>query len=165
MKLAASSWNKNERAKLSMTKPKTIKYGELMNKLYVTALLTLTCLCGLVAKARAQDPERVVVKVPFEFVAGEVTMPAGTYSVGRIFSDSHWGLVISSYDKTVMVPTPLVETASAQQLGLSFEHVEDKYFLSKVETPGGIYTVPVPRAISALVQARDHSSVSASGSN
>jgi hypothetical protein len=136
-----------------------------MNKVYVTALLTLTCLCGLVVKARAQDPESVVVKVPFEFVAGERTIPAGTYSVGRISSDPHSGLVIRNYDKSVLVPTTLFETASAQQPALSFEHVEDKYFLSKVETPDGIYTIPVPRAISALVQVRDHSSVSASGSN
>jgi hypothetical protein len=136
-----------------------------MNKLYVTALLTLTCLSGLVAKARAQDQEGVVVKVPFEFVAGEKTMPAGTYSVGRIASDPHSGLVIRNYDNSVIVPTTLVETDSAQQSALSFDHVEDKYFLSKVATPGGTYTIPVPRAISALVQAKGHSSVSASGSN
>jgi len=162
MKLVTFSWNKNEPVKLSI---KTIKHGELMNKLYVTALLTLTCLCGLVAKARAQDSEGVVVKVPFEFVAGEKTMPAGTYSVGRISSDPHSGLVIRNYDKSVLVLTILVEAASAQQAALSFDHVEDKYFLSKVETPGGVYTIPVPRAISALVQVRDHGSVSASGSN
>ena len=136
-----------------------------MNKLYVTALLTLTCLCGLVVKARAQDQEGVVVKVPFEFVAGEKTMPAGTYSVGRIASDPHSGLIIRNYDKSAIVPTILVETDSAQQPALSFDHVEDKYFLSKVDTPGGTYTIPVPRAISALVQAKGHGSVSASGSN
>ena len=136
-----------------------------MNKLYVAALLTLTCLCGLVAKARAQDAEGVVVKVPFEFVAGVKTMPAGTYSVGRISSDPHSGLVIRNYDESVLVLTTLVEAASAQQPALSFEHVEGKYFLSKIETPGGVYTIPVPRAISALVQVRDHSSVSDSGSN
>jgi hypothetical protein len=148
-----------------MTKTKTIKYGELMNKLYVTALLTLTCLCGLVVKAPAQDQEGVVVKVPFEFVAGEKTMPAGTYSVGRLASDPHSGLIIRNYDNSVIVPTTLVETDSAQQPALSFDHVEDKYFLSKVGTPGGTYTIPVPRAISALVQAKGHGSVSASGSN
>ena len=137
-----------------------------MNKLYVTALLTLTCLCGSVLKARAQDPDGVVVKVPFEFVVGEKTMPAGTYSVGRISSvDSHSGLIIRNYDNSVLVLAILAETASAQQPALSFEHVEDKYFLSKVETPGGVYAIPVPRAITALARVRDHSSVSASGSN
>jgi hypothetical protein len=136
-----------------------------MNKLYVTALLTLTSLCGLAVKAHAQDPEGVVVKVPFEFVAGEKTMPAGTYSVGRLSSvDPHLGLIIRSYDNSVLVLTTLVETDSAQP-ALSFEHVEGKYFLSKVETPGGSYAIPVPRAISALAKVRDHSSVSASGSH
>ena len=136
-----------------------------MNKLYVTALLILTCLCGLAVKARAQDSEGVVVKVPFEFVAGERTMPAGTYTVGRISSDPHSGLIIRNYEKSALVLTTLVETDSAPQSALSFEHVEGKYFLSKVEAPGGIYTIPVPRAISALVEVRNHSSVSASGSN
>ena len=105
------------------------------------------------------------MKVPFEFVAGEKTMPAGTYSVGRLASDPHSGLIIRNYDNSVIVPTTLVETDSAQQPALSFDHVEDKYFLSKVDTPGGTYTIPVPRAISALVQAKGHGSVSASGSN
>ena len=137
-----------------------------MNKLYVTALLTLTCLCGLVVKSHAQDSEGVVVKVPFEFVVGEKTMPAGTYSVGRISSvDPHSGLIIRNYDNSVLVLTTLVDADSAQQPALSFEHVEGKYFLSKVETPGGIYAIPVPRAISALAQVKDHSSVSASGSH
>jgi hypothetical protein len=137
-----------------------------MNKLYVLALLTLTSLCGLVVKAHAQDPEGVVVKVPFEFVAGEKTMPAGTYSIGRLSSvDPHLGLIIRNYDNSVLVLTTLVDADSAQQPALSFEHVEGKYFLSKVETPGGIYAIPVPRAISALAQVKDHSSVSASGSH
>jgi hypothetical protein len=149
-----------------MTKNKTTKYGELMNKLYVTALLTLTCLCGLAVKSHAQDSEGVVVKVPFEFVVGQKTMPAGTYSVGRISSvDPHSGLIIRDYDNSVLVLATLAETASAEQPALSFEHVEGKYFLSKVGTPSGTYAIPVPRAISALAQARDHSSVSASGSN
>jgi hypothetical protein len=137
-----------------------------MNKLYVLALLTLTSLCGLVVKAHAQDPEGVVVKIPFEFVAGEKTMPAGTYSIGRLSSvDPHLGLIIRNYDNSVLVLTTLVDADSAQQPALSFEHVEGKYFLSKVETPGGIYAIPVPRAISALAQVKDHSSVSASGSH
>jgi len=137
-----------------------------MNKLHVLALLTLTSLCGLVVKAHAQDPEGVVVKIPFEFVAGEKTMPAGTYSIGRLSSvDPHLGLIIRNYDNSVLVLTTLVDADSAQQPALSFEHVEGKYFLSKVETPGGIYAIPVPRAISALAQVKDHSSVSASGSH
>lgn len=138
-----------------------------MNKLYVTALLTLVSLCGLVVTAHAQDPDGVVVKVPFAFVAGEKTMPAGTYNVTRISSvDPHSGLIIRNYDNSVLVLATLAETASAEQpASLSFEHVEDKYFLSKIETPSGIYAIPVPRAISALVRVRDHSSVTASGSN
>jgi hypothetical protein len=49
-----------------------------MKTSYFTAVLTLTCLLGLGISARAQDTEGVRVNVPFEFVAGGATLPAGT---------------------------------------------------------------------------------------
>jgi hypothetical protein len=55
-----------------------------MKKSYLTAVLTLTCLLGLGISARAQDTEEVRVNVPFEFVAGGATLPAGTYTAGRV---------------------------------------------------------------------------------
>ena len=55
-----------------------------MKKSFFTVVLTMTCLLGLGISAHAQDASGVVVKVPFEFVAGAKTLPAGTYSVGRV---------------------------------------------------------------------------------
>jgi hypothetical protein len=64
---------------------------------YFTAVLTLTWLLGLGISARAQDTEGVRVNVPFEFVAGGTTLPAGTYTVGRVSLDEHSVIAISSY--------------------------------------------------------------------
>ena len=55
-----------------------------MKKSYLTAVFTLTCLLGLGISAHAQDTEGVRVNVPFEFVAGGTTLPAGTYTVARV---------------------------------------------------------------------------------
>jgi len=68
-----------------------------MKKSYLTIVLTMTSLLGLNMSARAQDASRVTVTVPFAFVAGGQSLPAGTYSVGHVSPYSHPGLIISSY--------------------------------------------------------------------
>jgi hypothetical protein len=55
-----------------------------MNKSYIIALLTLICLLSIGKSARAQSADGVVVTVPFEFVAGGTTMPAGEYKVRHV---------------------------------------------------------------------------------
>ncbi len=69
-----------------------------MKTSYFAVVLTMTCLLGLGMSARAQDASGVVVKVPFEFVAGGKTLPAGTYSVGRLSPGIHPSLIIDSKD-------------------------------------------------------------------
>ena len=67
-----------------------------MKKSYLTIALTLTVLFGAGLSAHAQDPDSVVVKVPFEFVAGASTLPAGTYTIGRNSPGANSGLNIRS---------------------------------------------------------------------
>ena len=59
----------------------------------------------------------------------------------------------------------LVDRTRAGQPKLSFEHVGDKYFLSEAETPGGVYTFALPRAMVALAQTKDQGTVSSGGTN
>ena len=143
-----------------------------MNKSFLTVVLTLTCLLGLGISARAQDEDKLVVNVPFDFVAGGETLPAGTYSVSRISPEANRTLVISSNNNSVFLlpmffdDSPVsVNQVSADHAELGFEHVGDKYFLSKVETLGGVYAIRTPRAMTQLAQTKDHSTGSPSGSN
>ena len=136
-----------------------------MKASYFTAVLTLTCLLGLGISARAQDTEGVRVNVPFEFVAGGTTLPAGTYTVGRVSLDEHSVIAISSYRHGAFVLPIAVDGTPAEQPKLSFEHVGDKYFLSEVDTPGGVYSFTLPRAMVELVQVKDQGTVSSSGAN
>jgi hypothetical protein len=134
-----------------------------MNKSYLTVVITLTCMLGLGLSARAQDTEGVRVNVPFEFVAGGSTLPAGTYTVGRASADAHSGITIRSYGHSALALPLVVDGTSAEQPKLSFEHVGDKYFLSKVDTPGGIYTFATPRAMTNLAQMKTNGTASSGG--
>jgi hypothetical protein len=136
-----------------------------MQKSYLTAVITLTCLLGLGLSARAQDTKGVRVKVPFEFVAGGVTLPAGTYTVGRRSIDTYSGIAISGYGYGALVLPSTVGVARAEQPKLNFEHVADKYFLTEADTPGGIYTFALPRAMVATAQAKEQDTVSSAGTN
>jgi len=126
-----------------------------MKKSYLTAVLTLTCLLGVGISARAQDTEGVRVNVPFEFVAGGATLPAGTYTVRHVSLEPYSAIAISGYGHGALVLPIAVDRSSAERPKLSFEHEGGKYFLSEVYTPGGIYNFALPRVMVALAQAKD----------
>jgi hypothetical protein len=134
-----------------------------MKKSYLVAVLTLTCLAGVGVTAHAQDTEGVRVKVPFEFVAGGATLPAGTYTVGRLSIDASSGIAIRSFGNSVLVLPQVVDGTPAEHPKLSFEQVGGKYFLSEVDTPGGTYSFGLPRAKVALAQTKDQGTMTVSG--
>jgi hypothetical protein len=136
-----------------------------MKKSYLTAVLTLTCLLAVGISAHAQDTEGVHVNVPFEFVVGGATLPAGTYTVGRLSLEAFSGIAISGYGHGAFALPIAVDGTRSGQPKLSFEHVGDKYFLSEADTPAGVYTFALPKAMVALAQANDQGAVSSSGTN
>ena len=143
-----------------------------MKNSYLTVVFTLSCLLGLGISARAQDLDKIAANVPFDFVAGGKTLPAGTYSVSRVSPEVNPTLVIRSNDDSVFVIPIFVDRnaasvngGSADHAELSFEHVGDKYFLSKVETLGGVYAIRTPRAMIQVAQMKDAGTGSPSGSN
>jgi hypothetical protein len=143
-----------------------------MNKSYLAVIFTLTSLLGLGISARAQELDKIAVKVPFEFVAGGQTLPAGTYSVSRASSGDPRSLVIRSNDNSVfLLPSYFdgdqvsVNGGSGDHAQLGFKHVGDKYFLSEVQTLGGVYALRTPRPMTQVAQMKDHGNGSPSGSN
>src|SRR4051812_12545154 len=131
-----------------------------MKNSYLTAVLMLTCLLGVGVSARAQDADAVVVSVPFEFVAGGATLPAGEYRVSRITPGVNRNLAINGYNKGSAFLLPLAfddRAAAANQATLSFEHVGGKYFLSKINTLDGLYSMPASRELIMLGKANSPS--------
>jgi hypothetical protein len=138
-----------------------------MKRSYLTAVLMLTCLLGVGVSARAQDTDAVVVSVPFEFVAGGATLPAGEYRINRASPGVNRELAIRSYDKggAFLLPLAFDEvTVADNEPTLSFEHVGGKYFLSKIKTLSGIYTMPASREMVMLGKANSPSPSTSSAS-
>jgi hypothetical protein len=137
-----------------------------MNKSYWTAVLMFACVLGGGVSARAQDTDAVVASVPFEFVAGGATLPAGDYRVSRLNPGANRELAISGYEKGNVFVLPVAfDDGPANQPTLSFEHVGGKYFLSRIKTPTGVYTMPASREMVMLGKANSPvpSTSSASG--
>ena len=64
-----------------------------------SVLLIIISFIGLAAGAKAETRREVIVKIPYEFVAGGRTIPAGTYTVSRLSDDRLSGLSIFSYEQ------------------------------------------------------------------
>jgi hypothetical protein len=136
-----------------------------MRKSYTFVVMAMICLFGMGSIASAQDPEIVVVSVPFEFVAAGRTMPAGTYRISRLSLDVHSGLIISGQGSGALVLPIAVDDASAPQpAALSFDRVGEKYILTKVETTDHAYTFAVPRGMTMSVQVKDRVNAVSAGS-
>jgi hypothetical protein len=133
---------------------------------YASILLTLICFLGLGVAAEGQSQQEVVVTVPYEFVAGTTTLPAGTYTVGRVYQNRLGGLMISSYDtqSSVFVMPDEFESHSTDNVSVGFTEIGDVHFLSKIETADGTYNLPLSRR-ATLVGAQKQHSMSASGTN
>jgi hypothetical protein len=99
--------------------------------LFSAAFLGLSATSGF-----AQSTGHLSVKVPFEFTAGSVTLPAGEYN----FQGDHTGVVtISSLDsrKSVMVLTnPQGGYSANEQTAVKFDKVNGAYELTEVDMQG-----------------------------
>jgi hypothetical protein len=146
--------------------PKRFK-GEIMRKKYASLLLTLICLLGLGAAAKAQIRSEIVVTLPFEFVVSGKTLPAGTYTVSRFADDKFDGLILSSHENrtSVFVHPVEIENTSADKPQVSFERVGEQHFLTRIQTAYDVYNIPVSRSAIMEAAARAHDSGSASASS
>ena len=103
-------------------------------------IATLSLFLALAAvSAQAQSRGKIEAQIPFDFIVGDVTLPAGNYSVKLISRNNDKALLIRSEKgrASAMVLTNAVE-AGAEQSGskLVFHRYGDKYFLSQVWTQG-----------------------------
>jgi len=137
-----------------------------MKKWYSSVVLTVTCLLGLSMSAHAQDVDKVAVNVPFDFVAGGQSLPAGTYTISRVSDQTSSALLIRSNDSSLFLLPIVFDEVSADHAELSFQHIGDKYFLSKVGTLSGAYAIRTPGAtMTQVAQTKDHGTGSGSGAN
>lgn len=90
------------------------------------------------ASAFAQD-DRVKANIPFDFIAGKKTLPAGEYTIERGVPDQRDLLLIHSADRqhaVFLLAEDTVARETPKETDLVFNKVGDEYFLSEVWMAG-----------------------------
>jgi hypothetical protein len=108
-------------------------------RVFNTLLLLSLFIAVTIGNAFATSPSTITVTVPFDFVVGKKTLPAGEYTI-RENSASGPGvnLLIKGSKTNVAVITgtqPFEVKDRKMKAKLEFTHVEGKYFLSRVVIP------------------------------
>jgi hypothetical protein len=105
---------------------------------FVTA--TLFVLSLIVAAQVAQADEPMLVNIPFAFVAGNATLPAGEYRVQKMDENSAVVLIrCSGPSASAMVLSNAAQAKETQtQSKLVFHRYGNRYFLSQVWSAGSI---------------------------
>jgi hypothetical protein len=111
-----------------------MKKQALKNFTMLSLLLTLTAV-----SVAAQSERTKVTNIPFSFIVGEKTLPAGEYTVepNRRDNDKVW-LVQSRDGRTSVLFTtaPVRASETQDQTKFVFHKYGDQYFLSQVWTAG-----------------------------
>jgi hypothetical protein len=130
-------------------------------------ILAIALLSGLGLAAKAEIRDDIVVTVPFEFVVGGKTLPAGTYTVSHLSVDKFSTLLLTSRDNgTSVYMLPFEgESASADKPNVSFQRVGNQHFLSTIQTTWDVYHIPVSHSAIMEAAAKSRDNVSASGSS
>jgi len=129
------------------------------------ALVAIAFLLGLTGAVTAEGQDGVIVAMPFEFVVGAKSLPAGTYEVSNSLDDKSSTLVIKSRDQeTSIFVLPYVrESVATDKPVMSFQQVGGQYFLSAIQTEATVYRIHVPDASVTENVGKANDGVSASG--
>jgi hypothetical protein len=141
--------------------------GEFMNT-YARIIVAITFLFGLGVAANAETKPQVAVTLPFDFVAGKTTLPAGKYIVKRISVQPFDVLMLTSADtgSSVFVRPIEMENASNDKPKVGFKKVGEQHFLSSIQTADYLYNFSVSPSVilaAAAAKPRDIAPASASG--
>jgi hypothetical protein len=136
-------------------------------KKYARILVATTFLLGLGATAQAATRDDIVVTVPFAFLVGGKSLPAGTYTVSHLSDDRRGPLMLTSRDNgtSVFVLPYVSESTSADKPEVDFQRVGEQHLLSTIQTALDIFQIPVSRSVVMQATARSGDKGSASGNS
>jgi len=124
-----------------------------MKRNYVRMLVVSLFVASIGVAAQAGEPDQLLVNIPYNFVVGGKTLPAGAYRVSRVSDNDLHQIAISSVDtgSSVLTLSAQVQQASHFQPKITFQHAGDQNFLSKIQTENHVFTIAVSK--SALAEA------------
>jgi hypothetical protein len=129
-------------------------------------LLALIGSLGASVGARAQQGT-VIAKIPYEFVAGGKTFPAGTYTITRVSPDKTQVLQIrdNKTSRNSVFLQPLSSDGAVDHPLLTFKRVGDSYYLGRIATLAGVYNLATPKAEVSLGEVKSFDAASVAGAN
>lgn len=120
-----------------------------------TALLAFA---GFAVPAPAQEG-RVIVTVPFEFIAGTQRLPAGKYTISRTDSLAASPLLLYSDSGSAFLLPTAFDGTQTEDAKLGFDLIGAEHVLSYIKTPSGTYTIDNRREaqrLTKLAKSNDH---------
>lgn len=107
-------------------------------RMMVMAALVAVAMLASTRVAQAQDQNQMLIKVPFDFVAGNKTLPAGEYAVKSV-GPTNMLILVDRTDSTssAFLPTQAAVSTEPQiESKLVFNRYGNRYFLAQVWTAG-----------------------------
>jgi hypothetical protein len=98
--------------------------------------------------APAATSDQLLVTVPYDFVVGDKTLPAGTYRVSRVSTTDVGTLLLKNVDNHagVLLNASEWEDARADKPELRFQQIAGQHFLSTIETSEHVFNIPVSKS-------------------
>src|SRR5437016_802557 len=115
----------------------------------VIALLVLVGSMAVAAQAQTSGRTQLIAKIPFQFNAGNKTLPAGEYSVRQVNPDSDCGvLLLSSRDgnASAMIQVGSVIGKAQETAKLTFHRYGNKYFFAQAWIDGDNTGMQAPKS-------------------
>ena len=104
----------------------------------LVSIVALAFITALISNAQSR-PRQVRTNVPFDFVVGEKTLPAGNYTVGTISRTSADAVLIRSNDgrqKAIRLTNSISDSANIRRARLVFHRYGNTYYLAQVWAAG-----------------------------
>ena len=128
-------------------------------KKHFVSIATAFLGCAILAlAATAQAADQLVVRIPYEFVVGGKTLPAGTYRVTRANATDTKELVLTSFENRagVLIVSDVVEGAQTDKPSLTFQQVGGQHFLTKIETEDHVFGITVSKSAVLVAATKSH---------
>jgi len=98
--------------------------------------------------APAETSDQLLVTIPYDFVVGGKTLPAGTYRVSRVSTTDFGTLLLKNVDNHagVLLNASEWEDVRADKPELQFQQIAGQHFLSAIETSEHVFNIPVSKS-------------------
>lgn len=103
---------------------------------------------GFGVAAQAQEPDRLVVNVPYDFVVNGKLLPAGKYKVQRYNDNDLRQLILIDAERNTSVLTLSSQVRDARDFrpGITLQQAGDQHFLTRIQTAEHVFVIPESQA-------------------